>query len=254
VPQLDERLKMVATWIRNAGKLVALTGAGISTESGIPDFRGPEGVWTKDPGAERLARIDVYMSDSEIRRRAWRMRLEYPGWTAEPSAGHHALAMLERKGHLQTLITQNVDGLHALAGNSSEVLIEIHGHVRDTICTACGERKPMRDALDRVRKGESDPPCNTCGGVIKSATVSFGQSLDANDLGRSQSAAASCDVFLAIGTSLVVFPVALLPRLALDAGAKLVIVTAESTPYDSVADMVINHKIGDVLPSIAELV
>jgi NAD-dependent deacetylase len=250
----DPKLDQVAAWIRSAGQVVALTGAGISTDSGIPDFRGPQGVWTKDPKAERLSSLQNYMADPEVRRTAWHLRLEHPAWSAQPSSGHRALAALEAKGRLHTLITQNIDGLHQRAGTSAELIIEIHGTMKEVVCMDCGDRGPMQDALNRVRAGEEDPACKTCGGILKSATISFGQSLVAEDLHRSQSAAASCDLFLAVGTSLAVLPAALLPQMAISSGARLVIVNAQPTPYDAVADAVINDQIGEVLPRIAERV
>src|SRR4029453_15401738 len=163
-------------------RIVVLTGAGISTESGIPDFGGPQGVWTRDPKAEKMATIQHYVADPEVRKRAWQTRLESPAWTAEPNAGHRALVFLERRGKLDTLITQNVDGLHVKAGSAPTRVIEIHGHTREVTCRECGEPPPMERALARVRAGEEDPPCRSCGGVLKAATISFGQSLVADDL------------------------------------------------------------------------
>ncbi len=247
-------LSDIAQWIKNASSVVALTGAGISTESGIPDFRGPQGLWTKDPKAEKLSHIDHYMADPEVRRLAWRGRLEHPAWHAQPNKGHLALAELERKGHLQTLVTQNIDGLHLAAGSSADKTIEIHGTIREVVCMACAERAPMSKALDRVRAGEDDPACRTCGGILKSATISFGQSLVVADLERAQRAAASCDLFLAIGTSLTVYPVAYLPQQALGAGARLVIINGESTPYDAVAHGVVRRPLGQTLSDLAALV
>jgi NAD-dependent deacetylase len=244
----------VAGWIRDSDRVVALTGAGVSTDSGIPDFRGPEGVWTKDPRAERLSDIQHYMADPEIRKVAWRLRVEHPAWSAKPGAGHLALAELERKGKLHTLITQNIDGLHQAAGTSPESLVEIHGTLHDVVCMSCAERAPMQRALDRVRAGEEDPRCRTCGGILKSATISFGQRLVDADLARCHIAAENCDLFLAVGTSLVVFPVAQLPQVALKAGARLVIVNAQPTPYDFSADAVLTGRIKEILPTIVDLV
>ena len=238
-----EILEHIAGWIRAADRVVVLTGAGISTESGIPDFRGPQGVWTKDPKAERLSTLSTYMSDPEVRVTAWQMRLRHPARRAQPGAGHRALVALERKGKLDTLVTQNIDGLHLAAGTSPEVLIEIHGSLREVVCMSCGERAPMEKALARVRAGETDPDCRSCGGILKSATISFGQNLVAN-----------CDFFLAVGTSLQVYPVAYLPQLALDAGARLVIVNEQPTPYDAAADAIVSDRIGAVLPAIGEMV
>ena len=243
-------LSSIASWIRDAARVVVLTGAGISTESGIPDFRGPQGVWTKDPKAEKLSHIEYYVSDPDVRRLAWRSRLEHPSWMARPNAGHQALAELEHKGHLHTLVTQNIDGLHQKAGTSDDIVIEIHGTIREVVCLSCGERAPMERALARVRAGEEDPDCRTCGGILKSATISFGQSLVPADLQRAQRAAASCDVFLAIGTSLTVYPAAYLPQHALSAGAKLVVFNAEPTPYDKGAHAVVRDPLGTSLPDL----
>ncbi len=250
----DALLDEVAAWIAGAGSVVALTGAGISTESGIPDFRGPQGLWTTKPGAEKLSDIRWYMAERDVRVAAWQGRLEHPAWTAEPNAGHRALADLERMGKLDTLVTQNVDGLHQRAGSSPERVVEIHGTMREVVCMACGERAPMQRALDRVRAGENDPPCRTCGGILKSATISFGQSLVAEDLERAQQAASGCALFLAVGTSLTVYPVAYLPEEALAAGARLVIVNAEPTPYDGRAAATFSDPIGEVLPRLVKLV
>jgi NAD-dependent deacetylase len=243
-----------AAVVAGAARIAVLSGAGISTESGIPDFRGPQGVWTKDPKAERLSTLQAYMSDRDVRVKAWRLRLEHPAWTARPNAGHHALAELERKVRLHTLVTQNIDGLHQRAGTSPEILIEIHGTMWDVVCMQCGERAEMERALDRVRAGEEDPECRTCGGILKSATISFGQNLVQEDLYRAQKAAQSCDLFLAVGTSLAVYPVAYLPQAALDAGARLAIFNAEPTPFDEQADWVVRDPLGECLPKLAEMV
>ena len=244
----------IAAWVREANSVVVLTGAGISTESGIPDFRGPEGLWTRNPEAERMSTIQHYVADPAVRIRSWRSRIEGDMWSKEPNAGHRALVDLERKGRLDTLVTQNVDSLHHKAGTSDERLIEIHGTMRDYQCLDCGDRGPIEIVLDRVRAGEDDPACRRCGGILKSATISFGQNLVSADLDRAQDAAAACDLFLAIGTSLTVYPVAYLPEQALRAGARLVIVNAEDTPFDRVADAVVRERIGTVLPAIVDQV
>ncbi|MEO7295263.1 MAG: Sir2 family NAD-dependent protein deacetylase [Candidatus Limnocylindria bacterium] len=240
----------VAGWLASAQSVVVLTGAGISTESGIPDFRGPDGVWTRDPAAERLSNIGYYIADARVRRESWQRRAEHPSWGASPNAGHRALVDLERAGRLFLLVTQNIDGLHLAAGSSPDRLIEIHGTIRDTACLSCGDRRAMTEALDRVRSGEADPPCQACGGILKSATVSFGQNLDARDLARADAAAAACDVFLAIGTSLTVYPVARLPERALAGSARLVIINAEPTPLDDRAHAVLRGRAGDLLPGL----
>jgi NAD-dependent deacetylase len=244
-------LEEVAAWLRESRSTVALTGAGVSTESGIPDFRGPNGIWTRDPASERLSNIGYYIANPEIRRESWRRRLDHPAWGARPNAAHRALAALEAAGRLELLVTQNIDGLHLAAGSSAERLVEIHGTIRETACLGCGDRRPMRETLARVGAGEADPPCERCGGILKSATVSFGQNLDPRLLARAEAAAATADVFLAIGTSLTVYPVARLPEIALDGGARLVIVNAEPTPLDELAHAVIRGQASDVLTELA---
>jgi len=243
-------IEVVAAWIGAASSTVALTGAGVSTESGIPDFRGPDGVWTRDPRAERLSNIGYYVADPAIRRESWQRRLEHPAWGAQPNAAHRALAALETRGQLSLLVTQNIDGLHLAAGTSAARLIEIHGTIRDSACLGCGDRRAMTETLDRVRAGDPDPACLLCGGILKSATISFGQNLDAGLLARAEKAAAECDLFLAIGTSLSVYPVARLPELALNAGARLAIINAEPTPLDERAHVVLRGRAGEILTAI----
>ena len=247
---MDDEVRAVRGWIEQATRIVALTGAGISTESGIPDFRGPQGVWTKNPAAEKMATIQHYMADPEVRKRAWRSRLESRYLDAEPNAGHRSLVELERRGKLHALITQNVDGLHVKAGSSPERVIEIHGTVRDVVCLACGERAAMEKALARVRAGEEDPACRTCGGILKSATISFGQALVPQDLARAETAARRCDLMLAIGTKLSVYPIAGVVPAAKESGARVVIVNAEPTEMDALADAVLQGSIGEILPRL----
>ena len=237
-------------WVASSSRIVALTGAGISTESGIPDFRGPQGIWTKNPKAEKLSNIHYYMSDPEVRRLAWQQRLNHPAWHAEPNTGHLALANLERTQKLHALITQNIDGLHQKAGNSSAKVIEVHGTVREFVCMSCGIRGPMPIVLERVRAGEEDPPCRDCGGILKSATISFGQQLVPEVIDRAMQAAGEADLLLAVGSTLQVYPVAAAVPRAKAAGARLVIVNAEPTHFDDIADAVIQQRIGDVLPAI----
>jgi NAD-dependent deacetylase len=236
--------------ILGARQLVVLTGAGISTDSGIPDFRGPNGVWTKNPAAEKMATLQVYLSDPEVRKRAWRNRLESEMWQAQPNAGHRALADLGARGGLHTLITQNIDGLHQAAGSDPSIVIEVHGTIHEVACLSCDDRAPMRRALDRVEAGEEDPACRSCGGILKSATISFGQNLVHEDLERAFAAAETCDVFLAVGSSLAVYPIAETVPTAVRAGASLVILNAEPTPFDREADVVLHGSISDVLPGI----
>ena len=230
-----------------AGSVTVLTGAGISTDSGIPDFRGPNGLWTRDPDAEKAADIRYYVSDPEVRRKAWLGRLRWHAEPREPNAGHRALVALERQGRLHTLITQNIDGLHQAAGTSPELVVEVHGTVREVVCLSCDERAPIERALARVRAGEDDPPCRSCGGLLKSATVSFGQSLVTEDLERAMAAAQDADAFLAVGTSLGVYPIAYAVDRALAAGVPVVIVNGEPTGYDDDAAAVVRASISDVL-------
>jgi NAD-dependent deacetylase len=233
-----------------ASRITVLTGAGISTDSGIPDFRGPQGVWTKNPGAEKMATLQHYLSDHEVRRSSWQNRLHSPAWMAEPNAGHRALVTLEEQGRLRAVVTQNIDELHQLAGNAPELVIEVHGTMRRVMCWECGERAPMEKALARVRAGEDDPHCRSCGGILKSDTISFGQSLQPDVLAAAEAAALDCDLFLAIGSTLAVHPAAGLVPLAKRNGARLIIINAEPTPYDHLADAVLRGSISDVLPAL----
>jgi NAD-dependent deacetylase len=236
-----------------AERIVVLTGAGISTDSGIPDFRGPEGLWTKNPEAEKTATIDYYLSDTAVRQRSWQRLADGSVWEGKaPNAGHDALVRLEELGKLQLLITQNVDGLHELAGTSRDKLVEIHGTTRYVRCLECGDEAPMERAIERVNAGEADPPCRSCGGILKSATISFGQSLIQSDLQRSEIAASSCDLMLAVGTSLTVYPIANVVPIALQSGADVVIINAEPTPFDGEASVVLAASISDVLPRVVE--
>ena len=246
-------IDQVRGWVEHAKRIVALTGAGISTESGIPDFRGPQGVWTKNPLAEKLSNIHYYMSDPEVRKASWKWRLDHAAWTAKPNAGHLALAALEKRGKLRALITQNIDELHQIAGNSPDKVIEVHGTMRKVVCMACGMSAPMQKVLDRVRAGEDDPPCRECGGILKSATISFGQQLVPEVIDRALRCAGEADLFLAIGTSLQVYPIAGAVEIANAAGARIVILNAEETPFDSMAAAVIRDPIGVTLPQLVGL-
>ncbi|MFI9599701.1 SIR2 family NAD-dependent protein deacylase [Streptomyces sp. NPDC052043] len=234
----------------NRPLVAILSGAGISTDSGIPDYRGPNGLWRKDPEAEKLVTYEYYMGDPEIRRRSWRMRRKNRALTAEPNAAHRAVAELERAGVPVRVITQNVDGLHQLAGMPARKVLELHGSALSVVCTQCHARGPMEDALARVEAGEEDPPCRECGGILKSATVMFGERLDPQVLGEAVAITKACQVFIAVGTSLQVQPAAGLAGVAADHGARLIIVNAEPTPYDDHADEVIREPIGTALPQL----
>lgn len=232
-----------------------LTGAGVSTDSGIPDYRGPNGLWTRDPGAEKLVTYDYYMSDPEIRRRAWRLRRDTAALGARPNAAHRAIADLARSGRADVwVITQNTDGLHQEAGTPPERVLELHGSVRAVTCTRCGDRTPMADALARLDgdPGEPDPPCLACGGILKPATVMFGESLDPDVLSVAAAVARQASRLYAAGTSLQVYPAAGLVDVAVRGGARLVIVNAEPTPYDPLAAEVIREPIGTALPALLD--
>ena len=236
--------------VEGAKRIVVLTGAGISTDSGIPDFRGPQGVWTRNPKAERLSDIRYYVSDPEVRRLSWQSRLEHPAWTAQPNAGHLALVELERRGKLHALVTQNIDGLHQRAGNTAERVIEVHGNLHKAVCLSCGWRGPMQAVLERVRAGDEDPQCETCNGILKSDTISFGQALVPEVIERAMRAATECDCLIAVGTSLQVYPVAGAVPGAKAAGAKVIILNAQPTPFDDIADVRLRVPIGSALPAL----
>jgi NAD-dependent deacetylase len=246
----DQDVASAADLVARARRVTVLSGAGVSTDSGIPDFRGPQGVWTRNPAAERLSSLQAYVSDPEVRREAWRQRAAHPVWDARPGPAHAALVDLERSGRLLALLTQNIDELHQAAGSSPEVVVELHGTMHHTECLSCGARAPMAEALARVSAGEDDPPCPHCGGILKSATISFGQNLDAGVLLRARRAAVDTDVLLAVGTSLGVHPAAGVVDLAAAAGAAVVIVNGEPTPYDEVATVVVRGGVGEVLPRL----
>lgn len=245
-------IESAARLLREASGICILTGAGISTESGIPDFRGPNGVWTKNPGAEKLATLQHYMANRDARVNSWKNRLESPMWQADANEGHRALANLAAKAQVELLVTQNVDGLHQKGGFPEDKIVEIHGTVHKFRCMNCTDRGDVELVLNRVRSGDEDPACRSCAGILKTATISFGQNLEMGDFDRSQDAAARSDVFLAVGTTLGVYPAAALPEITLRRGGKLIIINADETPYDRYADVILRGRIGDVLPAIVE--
>ncbi|HYH40685.1 MAG TPA: Sir2 family NAD-dependent protein deacetylase [Burkholderiales bacterium] len=245
-PALDKARKLIDA----AERVVVLTGAGISTDSGIPDFRGPQGVWTLNPKAERMSDIRYYASDPEVRRLSWQSRLAHPAWTAEPNAGHRALVELERRGKLHALITQNIDGLHQRAGNSPDLVVEVHGNLHKAICLSCGWRGPMQGVLDRVRAGDEDPECETCNGILKSDTISFGQALIPQVIERAMRSATETDCLISVGTSLQVYPIAGAVPSAKAAGASVIILNAQPTPFDDIADVRLSGAISEELPML----
>jgi NAD-dependent deacetylase len=236
-------------WVDAAQRIVVLSGAGISTDSGIPDFRGPQGVWTRSPAAERQSTLQHYLADEQVRQAAWRARLDHPAWHAEPNRGHRALVELERRGKLHALITQNIDELHQRAGNSAAKVIEVHGTMRRVVCWGCGRRAPMHQALERVRAGEADPPCRACGGILKSDTISFGQALVPQVIERAMRVAAEAELMIAVGSTLQVYPVAGAVEVAKDAGARVIIVNQQPTALDATADLLLQGSIGELLPA-----
>ncbi len=243
-------VRAAAERVATAERIVVLTGAGISTDSGIPDFRGPKGIWTKNPSAEKAATIQNYLADAEVRRRAWLSRLDTPVWTAEPNVGHEAIVALERARKLHALVTQNVDGLHQEAGHDPENVIEVHGTVRYSRCWDCSDRRPMRETLDRVRGGEADPPCLVCGGIVKSDTISFGQPLVPEVIDRALRVSEECDLMIAVGSTLSVYPVANCVPIAKRSGALVIIVNGQPTEMDRHADHLLIGQIADILPAL----
>jgi len=226
------------------------TGAGIGTDSGIPDFRGPNGLWTKNPAAEKASTLQHYLADPELRKLAWQNRLHSPAWEAQPNNAHRAVLKLETAGRLLALVTQNIDELHQKAGNDPAKVIEVHGTMHWSRCWECNDRRPMLSVLERVRAGEDDPPCELCGGVLKSDTISFGQALVPEVIDAALSAADRCDVLIAAGSSLSVFPAANVVPRAKNAGAKIVILNGEPTKMDRFADAVILGRLAETLPAL----
>ena len=243
-------IERVRGWVAAAERVVVLTGAGISTDSGIPDFRGPQGVWTKNPAAEKTATLQNYLADAGVRRQAWQNRMHSPAWAASPNPGHQAIVDLERRGQLLAVITQNVDELHQRAGNDPSLVIEVHGTMHRVTCWDCGWEGEMVPVLDRVRAGEDDPACEGCGGILKSATISFGQALVPAVIDRALSVAEDADLLLAVGSTLSVYPAANAVPRAKQAGARVVIINAEPTQFDPLADAVLRGPISELLPAI----
>jgi NAD-dependent deacetylase len=251
-PALAAQLAPVADRVRDSGRIVVFTGAGVSTESGIPDYRGPNGVWKTN----RVPTVDDVRTDRAGREERWsQQRRRYPEMVArEPNAGHRAIAALERSGRVAAIVTQNIDGLHQKAGSDPDRVLELHGSSHWARCMTCGRRYPMADIVARVEAGETDPRCEVCGGVLRSSTILFGESLPEETLRRAVAASSEADMMLVVGSSLVVRPAAQLPVLARRNGAGLVIVNREPTPLDEIAHAVVRGEAGPVLATIADLV
>lgn len=240
----SEAIEMIA----QARRMVGFTGAGISTESGIPDFRSPGGVWANN----RMIDYQEFISSRAGRIEAWRQKvIAWPEMRdAQPNAGHLAFVELERQGKLLAMITQNIDGLHQRAGHDLNNVIELHGTMLRAACLSCGDQISMDEAVARVAAGDLAPECKSCGGYLKTATISFGQAMPEREMHRAYEASENCEVFLAVGSSLVVHPAASLPALAKQSGAKLIIINRTPTPLDEMADLVVRDEIGKALPKL----
>lgn len=253
-------IEVAQRWLGESSRVVVLTGAGISTDSGIPDFRGPNGLWTRNPAAEKASNLQHYLGDPEVRRASWQNRITTPAWQARPNAGHLALVELERNGRLHALVTQNIDELHQRAGHDPAKVIEVHGTMWWSRCWTCGDRRPMAETLERVRAGDPDPSCLVCAaegrivgpddGILKSDTISFGQALVPEVIDAALRAADECDLLLAVGSTLSVFPAANVVPRAKAAGERVVIVNGEPTRMDRYADTVLLGQISELLPAL----
>ena len=247
---MSDQIERAARAVEDAKRIVVFTGAGISTESGIPDFRGPNGVWTKNPAAEKASNITHYLNEPDVRQAAWQNRLTTPAWTAAPNVGHDAIVAVERQGRLHALVTQNIDGLHQKAGNDPSKVIEVHGTVWFTRCWECDDRRAMEQALERVRAGDADPSCLECGGILKSDTISFGQALLPEVIDRAMQVSDECDLMLAVGSTLSVFPAANCVPRAKAGGSPVIIVNGDETAMDRYADHLLVGQIGEILPAL----
>jgi NAD-dependent deacetylase len=250
VPNLPVGHEAAREALAKASRVVVLTGAGISTDSGIPDFRGPNGLWTKNPAAEKASKLHHYLNEPEVRQAAWQNRLTTSAWTAQPNRGHAAILEIEQRGQLHGLITQNIDGLHQKAGNDPAKVIEVHGTVWFTRCWECKDKRPMEQSLERVRAGETDPSCLECGGILKSDTISFGQALEPEVIDRALQVSEESDVLLAVGSTLSVFPAANCVPRAKANGATVIIVNGAETGMDRFGDHLLVGQIGEILPAL----
>ena len=241
---------MAISSLAEANRIVILSGAGLSTAAGIPDFRGPEGLWTKDPYAELVSTLSWYLNDEDVRKAAWRRRATPEVWAAKPTKAHQAIVDLERQGRLRAIITQNTDGLHQVAGSSPELVHEVHGSMRQWRCEMCARTGPMEEMIERVNAGEEDPRCPDCGGITRATVILFEEVLEPDVIEAAINAVEDCDAIVAIGTSLGVYPVAGLFPTAIGHGAYGVIVNATETAMDHLAHQVVNGQLDDVLPDL----
>ena len=248
---LEELIEEASDLLASARNIVAFTGAGHSTESGIPDFRGRDGIWTKyDPNDFTYQK---FLNDPEARKRIWRgMSMFGKVGQVEPNPGHYALAELDGLGKLDCVITQNIDGLHQKAGVPEKKVIELHGTTRYVKCLSCGKRYPSEEIAKKLEEGMEDPVCDDCGGMLKPAAVFFGEPMPMRETAEAQRRSQGCDLMMVLGSSLVVYPAAYMPAYAVESGAKLVIVNLDPTPMDSYAQVCIYEMVGQVLPRIVE--
>jgi NAD-dependent deacetylase len=249
-----EQIDAVAEMVLESKRLVVFTGAGVSTESGVSDFRSPGGIWDRFDPSE--LNYQSFMASEAGRERYWQFsRALWPEIAlAQPNPGHHAIAEFHRLGRLECVITQNIDNLHQRSGVPAEKVIELHGTMKWVNCLECGQRYPREQIQARLDAGTKVPRCDSCGGIMKPATISFGQPMPERETRQAESAAAASDLFLSVGSSLVIYPAAQMPLIAKVSGAKLVIINLTPTPHDGHADIVINQKTGPVLSAIAERV
>ncbi len=250
MPHQVDKIDIAASMILESKRIVVFTGAGISTESGISDFRSPGGIWSRfDPGEFTFQK---FLSSQQSREKYWEFSTStWPEMAvAKRNRGHYAIAVLYEMGKIDCVITQNIDGLHQKSGVPEERVIELHGTARWVNCLECGRRYPREEIQGRVASGEKVPHCDSCGGAMKPATISFGQPMPEKETREAERRSAGCDLFLVAGSSLVVYPAAQMPLTAKDSGAKLIIINLEPTPHDRYADLVIYEKTGEALPQI----
>jgi NAD-dependent deacetylase len=249
---MEEKIRQVAEWIAGSKTIVVFVGAGLSTESGIPDFRSPGGVWDKYDPEDFY--FQNFIAKESAREKYWQMATEmYEAMKdAEPNAGHLAIAELERQGKLDCLITQNIDGLHFKAGNTPEKVLELHGTAMHVSCLKCFKTYDRPEIQARIAQGDRAPHCDSCGGLLKPATISFGQSMPEWETAEASRRSEACDLFIVIGSSLVVHPAAYMPVIAKRGGAKLVIINRDETACDSMADLIVNGPAGPTMAQILE--
>jgi NAD-dependent deacetylase len=244
--------KPIPSWMRDVTRVAVLSGAGISTGSGIPDYRGPDGIWTRNPAAAAAFTLDTYLADPEVRTRFWRTYVDHPAWQAQPNAAHHALTRLDKSGIAVRVLTQNIDGLHQRTGLAERKVLELHGTMWTTTCTRCHTTMPTQRVRDRLTAGEHDPHCTSCGAILKLDTVLFGENLNPAIVGRAVAIVSNTPLLLAVGSSLLVEPAAQLCRVAVERGAHLVVINRDPTPYDDLATGVIRADVTDAVPDLVD--